>query len=537
MVRNDGHGLVFILSPPRSGSTLLGAMLANHPQALCPPEPWLLLPLGALRSPDSEIIAAYDHGLAGAAWNDSVPDQLFDQAVRAFALAAYNSWLREAHREVFVDKTPRYYHVLPWLERLFPKAFKVRLLRNPLDVVSSCKQTWNLTIDEIVGDVTSPHSFDTTISFALLSAYFASGTPYQYQLRYEDLVRDPASQIAKLCRFIGLPPVKSLHRYGTNRVLMKAYKDAQMGDKKILEHEEPHTHSINCWEKILTTGEIKQTLFTLGRAVFVRDGYADVLAEAAGRAGLDASEIPEAGRLDQIFDHYRAYSKNRLPSTTGGARTLIERDNLLLRDRLTESEADRAARLVVIQQQGQRIAELEGEVHRWLQEIKQLSTKLTETGQQTATEISALQSERSRLSNELEQQRAAIDAHTQEIQTQRAAFEQEKAGLLTRLDKTRNDLAAAEADRGRLSAEIERYSGELDRARTAFEESQRSNETLTRELQTAHARLDTQARALDSAVTSLEEARARLKEYQLHLLAIEQHWLFRFLKPRGLWPK
>jgi Sulfotransferase family len=168
MVGNDGHGLVFILSAPRSGSTLLGAMLANHPRVLCPPEPWLLLPLSALRSPTAKIVAAYDHGFARAAWNERVQDQLLDESVRAFALAAYNSWLNQAGREILVDKTPRYYHLLPWLERLFPRAFKIWLQRNPLDVLSSCKETWGLTIDELVGEAISPHSFDATISFALL---------------------------------------------------------------------------------------------------------------------------------------------------------------------------------------------------------------------------------------------------------------------------------------------------------------------------------------------------------------------------------
>ena len=57
MISPQGRNLVFILSAPRSGSTLVSAILGNHHQTFSPPEPWLLLSLNALYSPDAVVLA------------------------------------------------------------------------------------------------------------------------------------------------------------------------------------------------------------------------------------------------------------------------------------------------------------------------------------------------------------------------------------------------------------------------------------------------------------------------------------------------
>src|SRR5215213_5664095 len=127
-------------------------MLGSHSQVLCPPEPWLLLPLLATRDDRLIVTAPYDHFLARKGLRDLLDDDDFDRAINAFAVSAYNSLLARAGKGIFVDKTPRYYQILPALDRLFPRAAQVWIRRNPLDVIASCKATWGLTIPELVGD-------------------------------------------------------------------------------------------------------------------------------------------------------------------------------------------------------------------------------------------------------------------------------------------------------------------------------------------------------------------------------------------------
>ena len=334
MVDPEGRNLIFILSTPRAGSTLLAALLGNHSQILCPPEPWLLLSLSAIRTSDNDavIISQYDHELARKALHELADDELFCQAANTFAVTIYNSLLDQAGKQVFVDKTPRYYHILPWLEALFPLARKIWIKRNPLDVVASRKSR-GFTIEESVGDALSPYSFDTTIGFALLASYFEADTPTKNTIRYEDLVQDPVPHVKAICEFIGLPFEENMLDYGANRDLMTTYANAAMGDERLLEHGRPHTHSIGRWRDLLIPREIREVLQTLGRNLFVRLGYGDLIEEAVARAGLNPAEIDEKGKLDRVFEQYASYVDRDLLIPKGVQHTRIARQNAQLQDR------------------------------------------------------------------------------------------------------------------------------------------------------------------------------------------------------------
>jgi len=378
MIDHLGHNLIFILSLPRAGSTLLGSILGNHNQTFCPSEPWLLLPLSVLRSDDAAIISPYDHELAREGWRQWVTDDLHMRASNAFAVTVYNALLEQAGKQMFIDKTPRYYHILPWLERLFPQAIKIWLKRNPLDVIVSCRETWDIRVEELTGYVTSPRSFDNTVGLALLAAYFEEKRSTQYTLRYEDLVQDAATHVKALCDFAGLTYEEGMLNYGANRDLMQMHSEKTMGDKKILEHARPHVGSVGRWRDALSPQEIRKVLWTLGRGVFDRLGYADVFEEAAQRADLDPAKIGERGNLDALFRQYAAYAEQGLFASGSVQHTRAVRENARLRAYVTEIEADRAKRLQVIEQQGQQFDQLQGERDRLQSERDQLQAGLAE---------------------------------------------------------------------------------------------------------------------------------------------------------------
>ena len=117
-IAEGGSNVVFLLSSPRAGSTLLSAILNRHSRILCPAEPWFLLSLHALYHGTGTGIAAYDQRLADIGLRELVGEDEFLRAARAFASSVYGSRLAAAGRSVFVDKTPRYYHILPFLAAL-----------------------------------------------------------------------------------------------------------------------------------------------------------------------------------------------------------------------------------------------------------------------------------------------------------------------------------------------------------------------------------------------------------------------------------
>lgn len=131
---------IFLLSLPRSGSTLLQRMLASHPQVATLPEPWMLIPpLYALRK--NGIFAEYNHGSLNEAVTDFVnalPNGEADYfaAVRRFAESLYGC-VTSDEQPYFLDKTPRYCFIANELIKVFPDAKYVVLWRNPVAALSS----------------------------------------------------------------------------------------------------------------------------------------------------------------------------------------------------------------------------------------------------------------------------------------------------------------------------------------------------------------------------------------------------------------
>ncbi|HEB84149.1 MAG TPA: sulfotransferase, partial [Bacteroidetes bacterium] len=146
MIGPEGENLIFVVSQPRAGSTLLQRILGGHPQVHTTAEPWIMLhPLFGLKK--SGIHAAYDHALGRQALEDfcsTLPDgrEACLRAVRAMGLELYNSALAGTGKSRFLDKTPRYYFILPELSEVFPRASLVLLFRNPLAVLSSILDSW-----------------------------------------------------------------------------------------------------------------------------------------------------------------------------------------------------------------------------------------------------------------------------------------------------------------------------------------------------------------------------------------------------------
>ena len=133
--------LIFLISLPRSGSTLLQRILGGHDSVFTAGESWLMLhPLYALKH--DRIQADYEPKYAEIALREIInqfpeKDEIFYKAVRRYSLTFYDQALENSGKSFFLDKTPRYYMILNDLIRVFPNAHYVFLFRNPMAVLSS----------------------------------------------------------------------------------------------------------------------------------------------------------------------------------------------------------------------------------------------------------------------------------------------------------------------------------------------------------------------------------------------------------------
>ncbi len=423
MIYNKGENLVFLLSLPRSGSTLLSLLLGSHSDILCPPEPWFLLKLAALTQPCS-VENIVDDELAAIGTKEFVSDETLIEASRAFAITVYNSHLQTAGKTIFVDKTPRYYHILPWLDQLFPKAQKIWLKRNPLDVASSYKKTWGAGPEIILGQKITSLSFDFAVGLFKLAAYFELPSPYKLEVQYEKLVETPQETLTDICDWLGVPFEATMLDYGQNQTLIARHNASTMGDKKALTTHLVHSQSIGRWVETFTLPELQQLIELLGFDIFRRLGYSDVI-DSLQLLGLQA---PSEAKAVEIRDRIGRSRINKIMEL----REEIE----ILRSKWQEAEADRAARLKVIHQLSERLQASEADRAARLDQIKALTQRLQESEADRAARLDQIE-KLTQLLQKSEADRAArlevIQSQEQIIQSQERTLNRPPVRLLRRL--------------------------------------------------------------------------------------------------------
>ncbi len=118
----------FVLSPYRSGTTLLRYCLDSHPELAVPPETDYLLPLARVFADAGSMQGlhdlGYDHG--------AVADLIATAGRRPLDVYAAGKGA-----SAWCDKSPRYAEEPDALHRLFPQAKYLVLHRHPLDQVNS----------------------------------------------------------------------------------------------------------------------------------------------------------------------------------------------------------------------------------------------------------------------------------------------------------------------------------------------------------------------------------------------------------------
>jgi glycosyltransferase involved in cell wall biosynthesis/SAM-dependent methyltransferase len=273
MITPTGQNLAFLLGLPRSGTTLLAAMLGKHSRIACPPEPWMMLALDMLARTSHRNPAGSQP--LGEAFREFCGDEINLAAKRAFALTAYNHKLQASGKSFLIDKTPRYFLILPAIRQLFPQARWLWLVRNPLAIAASYKTTWGVNVPRLLA-AREDHwaTLDFLIGCNRLLAFAAEMGPALLQIRYEALVTNPDPLLAQTLDHLNLPQEQGLSQFDlAGSDLATSYA----GDKKITGTHEPHTKSISAWEEQFSVAELQVLLDAIGVQTFNQLGYRDTI--------------------------------------------------------------------------------------------------------------------------------------------------------------------------------------------------------------------------------------------------------------------
>jgi len=240
--------LLFLIGPPRSGSTLLTRMLGGHPEIFAPQEPHLLTPLAHLGYYASVEKAPYDAAITQAAMRELVralpggEDDYLD-ALRACSDTLYQKLLAPSGRTRLLDKTPAYALVLDFVAKLYPTATVVVLTRNPVAVWSSYVKSF------CDGDHAAAHAHNPLLErYVPAIARFLRERPMPYcHIHYEELVADPDTELRRICDFAGLEFHPEMIEYGDRPEGQERAVDGLGDPITVAKETRPTTKSIEKW--------------------------------------------------------------------------------------------------------------------------------------------------------------------------------------------------------------------------------------------------------------------------------------------------
>jgi len=294
--------LIFIVSQPRSGSTLLQSILSNNDYINTVSEPWLLLPF--LNIFDSSLIEAkYNQQLAVAGIFDFANkvggEDVLIEKLRDFLLSVYRP-LSIGNVKYILDKTPRYYEILPIIQKVFPDAKIILLKRNPFAVLNSIIDTWGDT--NTIADL-YPFKRDILYAPFLIQTFLEKNRSDDQHVReviYEDLVQNPEEEVKALFEWLNISYDSSVLDYSRN----DRYRGL-MGDKAgNKERDKPTDEDVDKWQKKFTDSYWSD--FFKGYAAFSgKDFLSSYGNYSTGFSGKDIHETPQ-------FRKFKYFSEDRL---------------------------------------------------------------------------------------------------------------------------------------------------------------------------------------------------------------------------------
>lgn len=263
-----------IVGVPRSGTTLLRFILDAHPQLAIPPETGFLMDATLLQSvarapelarrltqlPDSAPAWA-DFALDAEHFIESagrLPESAgLPQVLRLF----YQLYAERLGKSRFGDKTPSYLQHMRTIAEHLPEARFIHILRDGRDVALSWRETWFAPEREPQRLV---QRWAAMIAEARSQAH---GLPY-LELRYDQLLNDPQTQIRRLCEFIELDfhPAMLDYHHGTASRLDEHQARFRSDGQLLVSKEQrlhqqwrttrpPDTSRLNVWREHLSPSQ------------------------------------------------------------------------------------------------------------------------------------------------------------------------------------------------------------------------------------------------------------------------------------------
>ncbi|HEY1707503.1 MAG TPA: sulfotransferase [Rhizomicrobium sp.] len=193
---------IFIGGVPRSGTTLLRVILDSHPNIFCGTELRVIQGLAQLwrnawDSAADPLRAAY--GIDADTFR-----AIFRDLILSFLKPAWD----RSGKPRLAEKTPSNFLAFAELRLLFPDSPLIHIIRDGRDVVTSrIERDLDLApdIDPVAIAALRARNWAEAMAMRARLLEDAHFTTHYFEVRYEDLVREPWRELARLFAFLGEP--------------------------------------------------------------------------------------------------------------------------------------------------------------------------------------------------------------------------------------------------------------------------------------------------------------------------------------------
>lgn len=264
---------MFVVGLPRSGTSLLYALLNQHPQIALLYEGDLpaLWPLFLTRRSKLQWRERWNF------WNGSIERHQIDASrlpsdvsdIRMATEIAYKQYAQKKNASIWGCKTPNQYDSLVQLAALFPSARFVMIRRDPADICRSI----------IRASKNSAHFEHKGLTHRALLGCFRLGVERDrllqrgvpvHVLQYQDLIRTPADELMKICSFLGIPfhsGMASLENADRSAVMEGAHNTLVNGNRIVAPRQQPEVlparlrRKIERYKSLWRQGQVDLAIF------------------------------------------------------------------------------------------------------------------------------------------------------------------------------------------------------------------------------------------------------------------------------------
>ncbi len=277
--------MFFVLGKERSGTTLLQLMLNAHANIIAPPESRFIILLyfryGKTKQWTEKIITSlcndlFREGLFREFWGINKQD-LQSILIAAKDSLTYPLLCKIIFRlsspdkkdvRIFFDKNPLYYYFLPELNRIFPEAKYIHLVRDYRANLVSHKKVFTVKKGTDIAFRWMKVNMLVEEEKKLSSKSF-------FTLTYENLISNPTQNLENVCRFLNLPFDQNMVQNHQSGMYSKFNSNKKEGFLKV--HRNVFTpinpSLIDSWKEKIPTEELLNVEAAVGKYAETMYGY------------------------------------------------------------------------------------------------------------------------------------------------------------------------------------------------------------------------------------------------------------------------